>query len=268
MTGIGGAVVAAGCAAAAASLLVGPARIGSTAPPPRSSTRRAGSWAVPALGVGLVLLVPVVPVRHLVLAALAVLAVAAFRQRTGSARAERLAGQRQQRVVDFAEALTGELRAGQPTVTAVERSVDVWPEASGVARAARLGADVPDALRALARRPGAEGVARLAAAWELSAASGTGLAQAAARVLETARSRQDAERKVRAEVASARATARLVTALPIVVLVAAQGAGARPWVFLTGHPLGLGCLAVGGALSWAGLVWIDRIAAAAAEGAG
>jgi tight adherence protein B len=216
------------------------------------------AWLVPS----------VLSPRWIALAAIASGTGHAVRRRSRAAAATREAAVRRQRVVDFAEALCGELAAGQPVATAVDRAVVVWPDAASVARAARLGADVPDALRELARSPGAEGVARLAAAWQLSASSGAGLAQASRRVLETARSRQATERLVRSEVASARATARLVCGLPVVVLLAAQGAGARPWWFLTAHPAGLVCLAAGLALSLTGLAWIDRIAASAVDGGG
>ena len=274
-------VVPLACAVAAVVLLVpGRPRAGRLAvirerPGGREhgGARREPPWPVPVLasvaacGTVVAWLVPsLVTPRWLALAAIALGTGHAVRRRSRAAAAARAAADRRQRVVDFAEALCGELAAGQPVAVAVERAVVVWPDAAPVARAARLGADVPDALRELARSPGAEGVARLAAAWQLSASSGAGLAQASRRVLETARARQATERLVRSEVASARATARLVCGLPVVVLLAAQGAGARPWSFLTANPVGLLCLAAGLALSLAGLAWIDRIAASAVDG--
>ena len=38
------------------------------------------------------------------------------------------------------------------------------------------------------------------------------------------------------------------------------GAGASPWAFLLGQPIGLACLAAGGGLTAAGLAWIDALA--------
>jgi tight adherence protein B len=261
---------------AAALLLLPPAvrgrRRGSSGPDGPHTGAPSPTPGLLLLGVA-ALLVPtlapsLVSPRWVALAVIALGTAHVVRRRARGAAAAREAASRRQRVVDFAEALCGELAAGQPVATAVERAVVAWPEAAPVARAARLGADVPEALRALARSPGAEGVGRLAAAWQLSASSGAGLSQASRRVLETARARQATERLVQSEVASARATARLVCGLPVVVLLAAQGAGARPWAFLTGHPVGLACLASGLALSLAGLTWIDRIAASAVEGPG
>jgi tight adherence protein B len=135
-----------------------------------------------------------------------------------------------------------------------------------VAAAARLGADVPAALRRLGERGGAGGLVRLAAAWELCAATGAGLAFAVQQLLESIRSEQEVGRIVHGELASARATARLVAALPVVVLLAAQGAGARPWHFLLQTGPGLACLASGAALAVLGLGWIERIASAAVRG--
>lgn len=203
---------------------------------------------------------------HLGLVLVAGLAAVCVLKLVAGARQARDAALRRQRVVNYCEALAGELRAGQPVAHAVERSVEVWPETHLVVAAVRIGADVPAALRRLAALPGAGGVARLAAAWELCSATGSGLAFAVEQVLETARVEQATARLVQGELASARATARLVIALPVVVLLAAEGIGARPWHFLLSTVAGVSCLGVGVALALTGLWWIDRIGAAAAEG--
>ncbi len=207
-------------------------------------------------------------VRHLALLAVlgaAALGVLRIVQRS---RRDRVAHARRQHVVDYCEELAGELRAGQPVTVAVARAARVWPETEPVAAAARLDASVPTALRRLARLPGATAMARLAGAWQLSAGTGAGLVVSVEQVLATARSEATTTRLVRAELASARATARLVTALPVVVLLAAEGVGARPWHFLLATWPGTACLATGVGLSLAGLGWIDRIAAASLEGDG
>ncbi len=173
-------------------------------------------------------------------------------------RAER----RRRAVVELGEGLVGELRAGLPPVTALQRGGDRWPAFAPVAAAARLGADVPDALRRLASTPGAEDLRCLAAAWQVSERSGAALAATLGQVVESARERRAAAHLVRSELASAQATARLVALLPVATLAMADGVGADPWHFLLDRPAGLACLAAGTALVLAGLEWIDRIACA------
>ena len=189
-------------------------------------------------------------------------ALAGVRAFAAGRRAEE-ARRRRGAVVDFCEALVGELRAGQPVLVSLERSAAVWPEVAPAVAAARLGADLPGALRWLARSPGAEALQHLAAAWQLCEATGGGLTLAAQQVLEATRADAAALRQVEGEVSSARATARLVAALPVVVLVAGDGLGARPWAFLFGNPAGVTCLGAGVLLVVLGLAWIDRIAASA-----
>lgn len=179
-------------------------------------------------------------------------------------RRSRLASRARRRraaVVDVCEALAGELRAGQPLVSTLGHGADVWPELVPVVGAARLGADVPAALRRLARTEGAEGLAEVAAAWQVAERSGTGLAVALDRVARTARERQSTRHLVQGELASAQATARLVALLPLASLGMSAGVGGDPWHFLLATPAGIACLGLGALCAFAGLLWIDRIAA-------
>ncbi|MGZ4457538.1 MAG: type II secretion system F family protein [Nocardioidaceae bacterium] len=178
------------------------------------------------------------------------------------ARSRAAADVRRGRVVEACEALAGELRAGLPAATALDRSADVWPELAPVVAAAGLGGDVPAALRRLAATPGAAGLRDVGAAWQVSQSSGSALAMALGQVAAGARARQATRGLVRAELASAQATARTVAALPLLTLAMAAGVGADPWHFLLATPAGLVCLAAGLALMLLGLHWIDRIAAA------
>jgi tight adherence protein B len=168
-------------------------------------------------------------------------------------------------VLEVCEALAAELRAGQPPQQSLRRCVEVWPSLEPVAAAAELGADVPRALRRLAEVPGASGLAELASAWQVSERSGATMAMALGRVADSARRSRAAQHLVLSELASAQATARLLAALPAVVLVMGSGLGSDPWAFLLTTPIGLTCLGGGLVLTYAGLTWMDRIAMAAVD---
>lgn len=167
------------------------------------------------------------------------------------------------RVVEACEALAGELRAGQPPSAALSHCAEVWPALEPVVVADGLGSDVPQALRRLARSPGAAGLREVASAWQVSVGSGAAMSSALTLVADSARERRATQRLVQAELASAQATARLVAVLPVVALVMGAGVGGDPWGFLLRTPAGLGCLGAGLALAYAGLWWMERIATAA-----
>lgn len=163
-------------------------------------------------------------------------------------------------VAEACQVLAVELRAGVPPGRALERVAVTWPPCAGVAGAHRVGSDVPGAWRALAERPGAAGLRRVAAAWQVSARTGQGLAAAVDRVAGELRRDRETRRTVEGELASARSTARLVAALPVFALLLGSGGGADPVGFLLGTPAGLSCLAAGLGLGAAGLAWIERLA--------
>ena len=156
--------------------------------------------------------------------------------------------------------VAAELAAGRTGGAALDEAAEAWPAMRPVADACRLGGDVPEALRTLARTPGADGLRLLAGAWVVSHRTGAGLAASTRRVAEAVRRDQATRAVVRGELASARATARLVAGLPVVALLMGSGAGGDPWAFLLGTPLGLACLACGLAIGFAGLWWIELIA--------
>jgi tight adherence protein B len=256
-------------AAVAAALVVPPPRRTLVLSASGATARRRAALSpalVGALAAAAGILVVVVDGLRLVLALVLLAAAAAVGLLVKRSRRATAAEARQARVVEVAEALAGELRAGQPPVTSLEHCVELWPDLATVVSAARMGADVPSALRRLARQPGAEGLVELASAWQVSERSGAGLATALSQVAESARARQVTRRLVQGELASAQATARLVAGLPVVSLAMSAGIGGDPWHFLLGTGPGLGCLALGLLLAFLGLLWIDRIAVAVLRG--
>uniref|UniRef100_UPI003F4C1382 type II secretion system F family protein n=1 Tax=Nocardioides sp. SYSU DS0663 TaxID=3416445 RepID=UPI003F4C1382 len=165
-----------------------------------------------------------------------------------------------ERVLEACDQLATELGAGQSPGAALERAAADWPALAPVAAAFRMGADVPAALRVLADRPGAHDLRLVAGAWQVAHRTGHGLADAVHRVARELRAVQATRRIVRGELASARATARLVAVLPVLALLMGSGSGADPWAFLLGHPVGVACLGAGLGLGWLGLAWIEAIA--------
>jgi tight adherence protein B len=179
-----------------------------------------------------------------------------WRRRTSARVAERNAAL----MAEVCDLLAAELSAGRPTETALDEAADAWSEIRPVAEVCRLGGDVPAAFREVSRVPGAGGLRLLAAAWTVSHRTGGGLGPATRRVAEAVRREQSTRRVVAGELASARATARLVAALPVLALLMGSGAGADPWSVLFRTPLGLACLAAGLAVGFLGLWWIELIA--------
>ena len=243
-------------AAASAALAVllalrPPARL---APVP---VRRPVVLAVPALAV-VALLLPRVGGLVLVLAAAALGGVALWRRRRRRREASRVAEQ----VLETCDLLAGELAAGRPPGAALDRAATVWPPLAPVAEAFRVGADVPASLRSLAGSlDGARDLRVVAAAWQVAHRTGQGLAATVDRVADSLRAGAATRRLVEGELASARATARLVAGLPVLALLMGSGAGGDPWGFLLRTPAGLACLAGGLAFGLAGLWWIEAIAA-------
>jgi tight adherence protein B len=184
----------------------------------------------------------------------------AFRRLWRDGRQARAAAVTRDRVLECCDLLAVELASGRPPGSALVQASEVWPALAPVASTQTLGGDVVGAMRRLSTEPGAEGLRLVAAAWRVSHRTGRGLADALARVADGLRAARAADRVVQGELASARATARLVAALPLLTLAMATGNGGEPVTFLIGSPIGLGCLAGGLALGFTGLAWIDRIA--------
>lgn len=154
-------------------------------------------------------------------------------------------------------ALAGELRAGSDPLRALGVSAARHGVGHHAARAARLGADVPAALSRDARTHAV--LARVAAAWLISQRTGAALADVLDNVADSHRRRVEVRQALEVEVAGPRATARLMSLLPLVGIGFAMMLGADPlrW-FFSSWPALL-CLLAGIALNLGGYLWLTRI---------
>ncbi|MFL6060819.1 MAG: type II secretion system F family protein [Marmoricola sp.] len=221
---------------------------------PRTVT---GSWIVGAVLVVLATASRVLPIHLVVIGAAVSLIIAREYRR----RRERLRiTAHRDAAIDACAGLVADLRSGSSASQALSAAASDWSELRAAADAAVLGADVPAALRRLAGRRGSESLRWVASAWVVAHRSGAGLASSVDRAVVAMIDERDRARALETELASARATARLLAMLPLGVLVMGSGVGGDPIGFLLGSTPGTFCLSSGLALAWAGTVWIERIA--------
>jgi tight adherence protein B len=266
-----GALAAAGLSAVAVYCAFPAARV----PSPRTG---ALAWIAAGCGAALLLALALRPsVADLALGAVLGGAAVGVLLLRGQVRARAAVAERRVLVQGFCEELSAGLAAGLPVTAALDGAVGGprgdavggahgpeargWTGLDGLATTQRMGGSVPDALRRLARAPGAGDLRLVAASWQVAHRSGASLAAALDAVAGTVRERQRTRRMVASELASARATARLMAGLPVFTLAMGSGAGGDPVGFLLATPLGLACLAAGLLLTLCGLWWIEAIAA-------
>ncbi|HET6359866.1 type II secretion system F family protein [Streptomyces sp.] len=190
-------------------------------------------------------------------------AVPLVRRRLRARELRREQERRAEGVVTLCGAVAGELRAGlQPgqALLFAARSTGVLGEAeAGVLAAARFGGDVPQALREVAREPGADGLAGVAACWRVAVDSGAGLAAGLDRLEAALRAERDQQADLKTQLAGAWSTIGLLALLPLAGLGMGWALGADPLRVLLHTPAGLMCLVVGGLLETVGLCWAGRI---------
>lgn len=216
------------------------------------------AWVVVFAGVGFVAAGP----GGVLAASLLVVVVRRRREaHAGDAVADATASE----VADALRRITDELRAGAHPAAALEGVRSDGPLAAAVladaAAAARLGDDVPRALRRVAsERPAvASELLHIAGSWALADRHGVPLADLLGRACGDISWRVGFARRVRAQLAGPRATAAVLSALPALGLLLGQLVGADPLGVLRDGVLGQSLLVVGVGLAAAGFTWCDRI---------
>jgi tight adherence protein B len=163
------------------------------------------------------------------------------------------------------DVLVGELRVGAHPVAAFDvaaNEVDGAVVASlrAVAARARLGADVAEGMRSVARRsPLPAHWERLAVCWQLAQTHGLAIAA----LMQTAQrdivERERFSARVEAGMAGARTTGTVLAGLPVLGIALGQLIGADPVGFLLSGGVGGWLLVIGVALACVGLIWSGRI---------
>ena len=182
------------------------------------------------------------------------------------ARRDRATAALRRETAEWCAAVAAELRVGRTPVAALEVSTELAGSAltqvlTPVAAVAVLGGDVSASLRTAARHAGAEALRQVAACWAVAGDSGAGLASALQRLGAALQAAERVRAEVVAQLAGARASARLLAVLPVFGLLLGQAVGAQPTHFLLHTPEGAVCAVLTVGLDVLGLVWTDRIAA-------
>jgi tight adherence protein B len=169
------------------------------------------------------------------------------------------------RLIELADALSAELRAGAPPREALWRAAGDQPSFAGVAAVARSPAgDVVSALRELAILDGGAAAADLATAWLVCETTGGRLAAPVARLAGAWRDDEQVRREVTAALAGPRATAVLLAGLPLAGIAMGAALGADPVALLRQPSVALVVLVPGLLLELAGLLWTAGITRRAA----
>lgn len=182
----------------------------------------------------------------------------------GRRRRRRVCGARRAEVVHAGELVAGLLRVGRvPSAALLEAATDA-PVLAVAAAELRAGGEASGALRRSSGEPGREGLADLAAAWEVSVRTGASLVEAFDAASARLAADADVARVVEAELSAARMAGRIMAVLPLAGLALGYGLGGNPLAFLLASPIGWLCLDIGVGLACLGVVWLDTIA----QGAG
>ena len=179
-------------------------------------------------------------------------------------RGRRAAGARAD-VAHACRVLAGQLRVGRIPADAVRVAAVDCPVLATASALLELGSDPVRHWRDESARPGHGGLLVLARAWSVATRTGAPLAPSLERVAEALSKDLAVERLVFGEVAAARATAKIMAAMPICGIGLGYLIGGRPIHFLIAGPLGWACLLGGAGTAAAGVLWIDRLARTAGE---
>lgn len=259
----------AGAAAAVATGLPSPTRLGLLDTSDTNAIRTPGVGRIPAALLALAGLLGVAAVLGPPLALITVGGALLARRKWSMLTARRARIAERDQAVEACAVLAGELRSGRVPAEALAAAAGVATGPSAAAleaagSAAGLGGDVPAALAMGAVTSAVPAfLLGLSACWRVCSATGSGIAAAVDRLEEALRAEREQLRAVDAELAGPRASAGLLAVLPLAGIGLAAGLGADPVHILLHTPLGLVALAAGLGLDLLGLWWTGRLVSAA-----
>lgn len=212
--------------------------------------------AVVAGSVGLVLGGPLIAV----LVAIAIcVAVSFYVQRAKSKRQAAFADQ----LPDVLQLVTTALRSGYGLTQALESVAEdaeepARSEFAHVLVEARMGRDLTESMSGLAHRMGSKDLEWLIGAIDINRETGGNLSEVLDAVSATIRERGRIARQVRTLTAEGRLSARILIAMPLLMLGWQWRTNPDGFELLT-YGIGLAALAVAGILLVIGIVWVNRI---------
>jgi tight adherence protein B len=127
-------------------------------------------------------------------------------------------------------------------------------------QARTLGGDVVEIWRRQARRAGHSGLLELARAWQVSVETGAPMSATLDQVAASLAADQTLTRVVNSELAAARATSKVMAALPACGVGIGYLLGGDPARWLLAGPAGWACLLAGVLLACSGVLWIEALA--------
>jgi tight adherence protein B len=199
------------------------------------------------------------PLTALVMAIALCLAATFYVRRAKSKRQAAFADQ----LPDVLQLITTALRSGYGLTQALESVAEdaeepARSEFAHVLVEARMGRDLTESMSALARRMGSKDLEWLVGAIDINRETGGNLSDVLDSVSATIRERGRIARQVRTLTAEGRLSARILFAMPLVMLVWQWRASPQNFELLTSG-IGLVALVVAGVLLVVGIVWVNRI---------
>jgi tight adherence protein B len=198
--------------------------------------------------------------RDAVIAAAAVVIMTTVVRLVAQDRRRRSARRARANVAYACTVLASYLRVGQVPAAALAIAAADCDVLRQGHQAQTLGGDVVHIWRQQAERAGHGGLLELARAWQISVETGAPMSSTLDRVATSLAADQELTRVVNSELAAARATSKVMAALPPCGIGIGYLLGGDPARWLLAGPAGWACLLTGTILACAGVLWIEALA--------